>query len=161
MSLRLLGVFLFISFGASHPHADAGEVRPPYNFLRYDDDYSFLSDPTQRTDLFDCVKYIPLDGAGYLSFGGEARERFETYKNEEFSPKPNADNAYLLQRYLFHADYHPAEWLRVFGELQSSLEGGRPGGLLSRAAIATLAMRTSRPSTRFSCAAITLAKHGC
>src|SRR5436309_400935 len=28
----------------------------------------------------------------------------------------------------FHADYHPAEWLRVFGELQSSLEGGRPGG---------------------------------
>ena len=56
------------------------------------------------------------------------RERFETYKNEEFSPNPNPDNAYLLQRYLFHADYHPAEWLRVFAQLQSSLEGGRPGG---------------------------------
>jgi len=78
--------------------------------------------------LFDWVKYIPFDGAGYLSFGGEVRERFETYRNEEFSPNPNADNAYLLQRYLFHANYHPAEWLRVFGELQSSLEGGRPGG---------------------------------
>jgi hypothetical protein len=34
----------------------------------------------------------------------------------------------LLQRYLFHADYHLAECLRVFGQLQSSLEGGRPGG---------------------------------
>ena len=78
--------------------------------------------------MFDCVKYIPLDGAGYLSFGSDVRERFETYKNEEFSPNPNADNAYLLQRYLFHADYHPAECLRVFGQLQSSLEGGRPGG---------------------------------
>ena len=128
MSLRLLRVFLFISFGASYPHANAGEARPPYKFLRYDEDYSFLSDPTQRTDLFDWVKYTPLDGAGYLSFGGEVRERFETYKNEEFSANPNADNAYLLQRYLFHADYHPAECLRVFGELQSSLEGGRPGG---------------------------------
>ena len=95
MSLRLLRVFLFISFGVSYPHANADEARPPYKFLRYDEDYSFLSDPTQRTDLFDCVKYIPLDGAGYLSFGGEVRERFETYKNEEFSPNPNADNAYL------------------------------------------------------------------
>lgn len=54
-----------------------------------------------------CVKYIPPDGAGYLSFGGEVRERFETYRNKEFSSNPNADNAYLLQRYLFHADYDP------------------------------------------------------
>src|SRR6058998_3604604 len=83
MSLRLLGLFLFISFGASYPYVNAGEARPPYKFLRYDEDYS---------------------------------------------SNPNADNAYLLQRYLFHADYHPTECLRVFGELQSSLEGGRPGG---------------------------------
>src|SRR5262249_21972977 len=53
ISLRLLGLFLFISFGASDPHINAGEARPPYKFLRYDEDYSFLSDPTQRTDLFD------------------------------------------------------------------------------------------------------------
>jgi hypothetical protein len=91
MSLRLLRVCLFISFGVSYPPANADEARPPYKFLRYDEDYSFLSDPTQRTDLFDWVKYIPLDGAGYLSFGGEVRERFETYNNEEFSPNPNAD----------------------------------------------------------------------
>lgn len=56
------------------------------------------------------------------------RERFEAYQNEFFSSNPNADNAYLLQRCLLHADYHPTEWLRAFGQLQSSLEDDRPGG---------------------------------
>jgi hypothetical protein len=76
------------------------------------------------------VKYIPVAGgrAGYLSFGGDVRERFETYQNEFFSADPDADNAYLLQRYLGHADYHLAEWFRLFGQLQSSLEDGRPAG---------------------------------
>ena len=128
MSRKLIALSLFIGLAARFSQADAGEARPPYKFLRYDEDYRFLSDPALRIDLFDCVKYIPLDGAGHLSLGGEARERFETYFNEFFSTNPNADNAYLLQRYLFHADYHPTEWLRLFGQLQSSLEGGRPGG---------------------------------
>ncbi len=113
------------------PYAQAAdEERPPFKPLRYDENYSFLSDPARRTDFWDPLKYISIAGgrAGFLSFGGEARERFEAYENEFFSTKPNADNAYFLQRYLFHADYHAAEWLRVFGQLQSSLEDGRTGG---------------------------------
>ena len=102
----------------------------PFKSLRYDEDYRFLSEPARRTEFWDPVKYIPVAGgrAGYLSFGGEARERFEAYENEFFSTDPDADNAYLLQRYLLHADLHPTEWLRTFGQLQSSLEDGRPGG---------------------------------
>ena len=105
-------------------------ARPPFNSLRYDENYSFLTVPAQRTEFWDGVKYIPVAGgrAGFVSFGGEARERFEAYENEFFSTNPNADNAYFLQRYLFHADYHPTGWLRAFGQLQSSLEDGRPGG---------------------------------
>jgi hypothetical protein len=108
----------------------AGEPRPGFKSLRYDEDYSFLADPGQRTELWDIVKYIPLarGRAGFLSFGGEARERFEAYENEFFRTNPDADNAYFLQRYLLHADHHAAEWLRAFGQLQSSLEDGRPGG---------------------------------
>ena len=96
MSPKLIALSLFVGLGASCPQADAGEARPPYKFLRYDEDYRFLSDPAKRIDLWDWVKYIPLDGAGFLSFGGEARERFETYENENFSTNPNADNAYFL-----------------------------------------------------------------
>jgi hypothetical protein len=106
----------------------AAQERPPFKALRYDEDYSFLADPAQRIEWWDSIKYIPLaDGsAGYLTFGGEVRERFETYENEFFSIDSNADSAYLLQRYLLHIDYHPTGWLRAFGQLQTSLENGRP-----------------------------------
>jgi hypothetical protein len=108
----------------------AADERPPFAPLRYDEDYSFLADPARHTDWWDPIKYVPLANgrAGFLSFGAEARERFEAYENEFFSKDSDADNTYLLQRYLLHADYHATEWLRVFGQLQSSLEDGRPGG---------------------------------
>ena len=125
---QLLGFSLVITFAPSCLGADAGATRPPYQFLRYDEDYSFLADPTKKIDLWDWVKYVPLGSAGFVSFGGEVRLRFESYENEFFRTSPSADNAYLLQRYLFHLDYHPTPWLRLFGQLQSSLESGRTGG---------------------------------
>jgi hypothetical protein len=127
----LLFAITLLVWGPEPLETAAGDAGPPpFQPLRYDEDYTFLSDPAQRTNLWDRIKYIPLarGRAGYLSFGGEARERFETYENEFFSTDPDADNAYFLQRYLLHADYHPTEWLRGFAQLQSSLEDGRAGG---------------------------------
>ena len=108
----------------------AGRPESPPPWIRYNEDYSFLADPSQRTDPFDFLKYISLGDAGYLSLGGDVRERFESYTNETFNSKfPLAerkdDNSYFLQRYLFHIDYHPNDSVRVFGQLQSSLECGR------------------------------------
>ncbi len=110
--------------------ARAENTRPAFESLRYDEDYSFLRDPALRTDPWDGLKYLPLAGghAGYLSLGGELRLRFESYRNEFFSDHPDADNAYLLQRYLLHADYRATDRLRFFGQLQSAFEDGRPGG---------------------------------
>lgn len=104
--------------------------RPPFKSLRYDEDYRFLQNPSERAGFWDALKYLPVvdDRAGYLSLGGELRERFESYENEFFSTHTDADNAYLMQRYLLHADYHASERFRIFGQLQSSLEDGRPGG---------------------------------
>src|SRR5258705_13929176 len=53
---------------------------PAYKMLRFDEDYSCLTNQANRTDLFDPVKYIPFrkdDPLWYLSFGGELRERVE------------------------------------------------------------------------------------
>ena len=129
-TVRLRTLILLLALAANVPRALTDDARPAFKSLRYDEDYRFLSDPAHRTEFWDPVKYIPVAGerGGYLSLGGEARERFEAYENEFFSKNPDADNAYLLQRYLFHADYHPVPWLRAFGQLQSSLEDGRPGG---------------------------------
>src|SRR5688500_12097019 len=65
---------------------NSSPARPAYKSLRYDEDYSFLSDPAQRSDWLDSLKYIPMgamDGR-YLSIGGELRERYEFYHNEDF-----------------------------------------------------------------------------
>jgi hypothetical protein len=33
---------------------------PAYKPLRYEEDYSYLKDPSRRTDFWDAIKYIPL-----------------------------------------------------------------------------------------------------
>jgi hypothetical protein len=37
---------------------------PAHTVLRYDEDYSYLKDPAARTNLFDPLKFIPLDKPG-------------------------------------------------------------------------------------------------
>lgn len=113
----------------AEPNKDTPKT-PPYQKLRYDEDYSYLKDPAKRSDFWDPIKYIPLDDTGdwYFSLGGDARFRYEYYKNYRWNPSsPNTDG-YLLQRYLLHADLHLGESVRVFGQLQSSLEDWRAGG---------------------------------
>jgi len=127
----LLPVLLLLLVSRAEAQVAVRRPESPPPWIRYNEDYSFLADPSQRTDPLDFLKYISLGEAGYLSLGGEARERFESYTNETFNSKlphyaeTKDDNSYFLQRYLFHADYHPNDWLRVFGQLQSSLECGR------------------------------------
>jgi hypothetical protein len=103
---------------------------PPYQKLRYDEDYRYLKIRDTRSDFWDPIKYIPLNdpGSGYLSLGGDVRERFERYENNRWNPASPDKDGYLLQRYLLHADLHMGESVRVFGQLQSSLEDWRAGG---------------------------------
>ncbi|AJE04968.1 hypothetical protein GPICK_16055 [Geobacter pickeringii] len=102
---------------------------PPYRLNRADEDYRYLRDPANRSDFWDPVKYVPLDGAGswYLSLGGEARERYEYFNHPAWGQNPQ-DHGYLLQRYFIHGDLHMGEHVRFFSQLQSSLEDGRKGG---------------------------------
>ena len=62
------------------PGAEIPLTPPAYKMLRFDEDYSCLTNRVNRTDSFDPVKYIPLrkdNPLWYLSFGGELRERVE------------------------------------------------------------------------------------
>lgn len=111
--------------------ADAGNdlKPPPYRLNRADENYSYLRDPSQRTDSWDPVKYVPLalSGSSYFSLGGEVRERFEYFNNPNWGAGPPG-SGYLLQRYLLHGDLHPGQSARFFIQLQSSLENNRKGG---------------------------------
>src|SRR5947199_500525 len=111
------------------PHAQAGDA-PAYKLLRYDESYTYLFDPSQRSDYLDAIKFIPLttNGDWYLTLGGEIRERYEYFHNSSWGRGPQDDNGYLLQRYMVHADAHFGDYFRFFTQFKSSLEDGRNGG---------------------------------
>jgi len=102
--------------------------RETYKSLRFDEDWSALRDPQCRTDSFDSVKFISLGEQAYVSFGGEARLRYEHYSNPGFGTDPPTDSGYLLQRYLVHSDIHFTRNARFFLQFQSGIETGRNGG---------------------------------
>jgi hypothetical protein len=110
------------------------EATPPaYKLLRYEEDYSYLKDPSRQSDFWDPIKHIPLCGREdwYVSFGGELRERYEFIHNPDAGlPPANAqgNNADLLQRYMLHADVHLGPYFRFFGQIETGLEDGRIGG---------------------------------
>lgn len=105
------------------------DVRPTYQPYRYDEDWSVLRDPALRRDVWDGVKYVPLERDDwYLSVGGEARWRYEHVRRPEFGAQPDDRSGYVLQRYLLHTDWHLGTRVRAFVEVQSGLEAGRLGG---------------------------------
>jgi hypothetical protein len=110
------------------PQAPPNPKPPPYTLLRFNEDYRYLSSPSSRADLFDPVKYIPLnpaDASSYLTFGGEIRERYEHFTHPGFglSDAPEHDD-YLLQRITLSADWHVSKNLRVFVQGISGLQIG-------------------------------------
>jgi hypothetical protein len=120
------------SDGQSDEKSKKGATPPAYKLLRYEEDYSYLKDPSRRTDFWDPIKYIPLCGREdwYLSLGGELRERYEFYHNQDAGavPPDARNNGYMLQRYLLHGDLHLGPNFRFFGQFLSGLEDGRIGG---------------------------------
>src|SRR5438105_4895007 len=103
---------------------------PPYKQLRYDEDYRYLRDPSQRTDFMDAAKYLLLNPQGdwYVTLGGEVRERYEYFHNSNWGAGPQDHDGYLLQRYMIHADAHFTDHFRIFTQFKSGLEDGRTGG---------------------------------
>jgi hypothetical protein len=101
-----------------------------YALERWDEDYSDLKDPAARTDFFDPAKYVPLNESGdaYLSFGGQARYRYDYFNNYSFGPGINDEDGFHLQRYLLHADAHLLPNLRAFVQVNAGLVDGREGG---------------------------------
>lgn len=107
-----------------------GKFAPPLKNLRYDEDFSRLRDESERIDALDRLKFIPLNRSKswYLTVGGEARLRYETYRNNNFGAGASDANGYFLNRLMLHADFHFGERLRVFAQIKSGLLENRNGG---------------------------------
>lgn len=108
----------------------APPVRPQIRVVRSDEDWSALRDPALRTDWLDRLKYIPIgpEEEQYLSIGGEFRGTYERVQNDDWTAVPYGLNSFGLERYLLHVDAHLNEQVRIFVQLESGFEHGRPGG---------------------------------
>ena len=63
-----------------------------------------------------------------LSAGGEVRQEYEWFDNEEWGAEVPDHNGYWLQRYMLHVDTRLSRRVRLYGELKSGIEAGRAGG---------------------------------
>ncbi|HTZ34828.1 MAG TPA: alginate export family protein [Stellaceae bacterium] len=112
---------------------------------RYEEDYSYLRDPTLSTDPFDPLKFIPLDAAGdsYLTLNGETRFRYDNTDHKNFNIATGATpgripsftpatgtstNELYKQRYELGADLHLGPYLRFYGELYHGQQTGHDVG---------------------------------
>ncbi|HSV16111.1 MAG TPA: alginate export family protein, partial [Tepidisphaeraceae bacterium] len=129
MRLAFVTLLIALPLLPAAAHAQDYAASGPYSIVRWDEDYSYLKDPAKRTDFFDPVKYIPIGDSpdAYISFGGQIRDRFDYFNNNEFAGGPR-DTGFNLIRLLAHADVHFNSHIRGFLQLISALEDGRAGG---------------------------------
>src|SRR5262245_37439025 len=107
---------------------DPMPIRPPCCPLRYDEDYTYLADRSNRREPLDPLKYIGLARSSYLTIGGEARERYEWYGNALGGFGPEDKNGYFLHRFMLHGDLHLDDHVRVFSQVLSALVSDQTGG---------------------------------
>src|SRR6266581_3703383 len=109
------------------PGAEIPLTPPGYKMLRFEEDYSYLTNQANRTDLVDPVKYIPLrqeHPLWYLTIGVELRERYEGHYDPNFGIGGKGSDSYLLQRITLLTDVHLGERLRFFAEgISGVIEG--------------------------------------
>ena len=126
-TLRLLAAFAASGFACARARAQYGSTN--YSIERWDEDYSYLKDPANRNDFFDPIKYVPLgQGDSYLSFGGQARYRYDYFNNTAFGAGVQDETGFHLIRLLAHVDAHFGPDFRAFVQVNSGLEFDRSGG---------------------------------
>ncbi len=113
---RHLSALTFATALASHAVSAAGDP-PAFQLIRSDEDYHYLHNPDAATTWEDPIKYIRLDSSGdsYLSFGGELRERLDSFDAPRFGIGTRS-NTYDSQRILLSGDLHLGDRFRLFAE---------------------------------------------
>jgi len=95
------------------------------NIVRYNDNFSNLKNDTVHKKGFAKIKYLRLFNESSISFGGELREQFQYYHNQNFGDVPasfsKASAGQLWQRVMVHTNIELGNKLRMFAQLGSTL----------------------------------------
>jgi hypothetical protein len=107
-----------------------GQQLPTFRGLRFDEDYTSLKNDSVEKNFYNKLKFISINKSAsvHLSIGGEIRQEFDAFKNEDWGIKRLGQNNFHLQRYNLHADLHIGNHFRFFSQLRSALQNGRKDG---------------------------------
>lgn len=105
------------------------------NIVRYNDNFSNLNNDTLHKKGFEKIKYIHLFNGRNISFGGELREQFQYYCNQNFGDVPayfaKVSTGQLLQRVMVHTNIELGSKLRIFAQFGSTLRFFNPNPTVS------------------------------
>jgi hypothetical protein len=135
LSPATAALLAFVAPVAARAAEDAPSCdRPAITLLRYDEDHSFLRDPRCRTERWDRLKYLELNGdlPLALTLGLDVRERFERFGRFDWGEVPNAPTYDLLSRIMPHAALRAGAHFELFFQLTSNLVWGRDPRPLDR-----------------------------
>jgi hypothetical protein len=98
--------------------------------FRYEEDFSYLRDPSRSTDFFDPVKYIAFDDAKqvYVTFSALERLRYDNIQNNTFNLGPQVKSHQTedySRRTQVGADLHLGPNFRIYAELLNAASSGR------------------------------------
>lgn len=113
------------------PGPPPNPARPPLTPVDHsDENFTFLRDPSNRTDLWDPLKYVPLDPTGnfYLTLGFENRSEHEWFQNEMWGKGAQTISGYWLQRVIPEMSLTLGPHVRMFASFQYEKEMGNNAG---------------------------------
>jgi hypothetical protein len=113
------------------PGPPPNPARPPLTPVdQADENFTFLRNPSNRTDFWDPLKYIPLDQTGdyYLTLGFESRSEYEWFQNANWGAGPQTISGYWLQRVIPEASLTVGSHFRLYASFQYEKEMGNNAG---------------------------------
>ena len=113
------------------PGPPPNPARPPLTPIdQAGENFTFLRDPSNRADLWDPLKYVPLDRTGdfYLTFGFEFRSEYEWFQNAMWGAGPQTISGYWLQRIIPEMSLTLGSHVRMFASFQYEKEMGNNAG---------------------------------
>jgi hypothetical protein len=108
-------------------HAAAAQAPPPIQMISWMNDYTYLSDPANRSGQpWEKLSYIPLgdNPQNFLTVGGELREYYNYWQHVTLGVRDNDLDETLVQRVRLYGDLHLGRNLRLFTELGDNREFG-------------------------------------
>lgn len=104
----------------------------PINILRYNDNFKALKDDSTKTGT-EKLKYMALGKNTFLSVGGELREVYQYFGNQNFGDVPptfkEVSTGQVWHRIMAHANLEIGSDVRVFFQLNNTLRLFNPNPL--------------------------------